>query len=118
MSQAEAKGVTGAALQKVEDDWTTAANLQLYNDTLAAALKAQGVNPAKFLEEAANASNNDSLKIAQRHGLRNAPFWDWSAPRTREGYFRYRGGTKCAINRAIAFAPHAGKYSERDRWVT
>jgi hypothetical protein len=40
MSQAEAKGVTGAALQKVEDDWTTAANLQLYNDTLAAAPRA------------------------------------------------------------------------------
>lgn len=24
-----------------------------------------------------------------------------------QGYYRYQGGTQCAINRAIAFAPHA-----------
>ncbi len=35
------------------------------------------------------------------------PYWDWDSPRTREGYYRYQGGTQCAINRAIAFAPYA-----------
>ena len=27
-------------------------------------------------------------------------------PRVREGFYRYQGGTKCAINRAVAFAPY------------
>ena len=33
--------------------------------------------------------------------------FDWDAPRTREGYYRYRGGCQCAINRAIAYGPYA-----------
>jgi len=33
--------------------------------------------------------------------------FDWDSPRTREGYYRYRGGCQCAVNRAIAYAPHA-----------
>ena len=107
MTKAEAAGKNGAALQQIEDDWISAANLQLYNDVLADALKKQGVDPSKFIKEAAHASNADALKIAQANGLKSAPFWDWYAPRTREGYFRYRGGTQCAINRAIAFAPYA-----------
>jgi len=35
------------------------------------------------------------------------PYWDWDAPRTREGYYRYQGGTHCAIRRSIEFAPYA-----------
>lgn len=107
MNEAEAAGKNGAALQKIEDDWIAAANLQLYNDALAAALKAQGTDPSKFLKEAEGASNKDSAKIAQAHGLKKLPYWDWNSPRTREGYFRLQGGTQCAIRRAIAFAPHA-----------
>lgn len=83
MTEAESSGKSGAALQKVEDDWTAAANLQLYGDVLAEALKKQGVNPAKFLQEVATASNKEALAAAKRHGLKSAPFWDWSAPRTR-----------------------------------
>ncbi|KAF8208838.1 isocitrate lyase icl [Mycena galopus ATCC 62051] len=30
-----------------------------------------------------------------------------ATPRTREGYYRYQGGTQCAIARAVAFAPYA-----------
>src|ERR1700761_8015559 len=34
-------------------------------------------------------------------------YFNWDAPRTREGYYRYKGGCQCAINRAVAFAPYA-----------
>ncbi|EKC97767.1 isocitrate lyase [Trichosporon asahii var. asahii CBS 8904] len=103
MMEAEAAGKNGAELQKIEDDWVKAANLQLYPAVLAAAITKQGGNGDKFAKEAASnpLSNADTLALAKKHGLKSAPFWDWSAPRTREG------GTQCAINRAIAFAPHA-----------
>lgn len=104
MGEAEAAGKLGPALQTIEDEWLKAANLQLYNDLLAGEIKKQGGNPAKFLDEVSNASNAQALAIAKRNGLRSEPFFDWNAPRTREGYFRYRGGTKCAINRAVAYS--------------
>jgi len=113
MNEAAARGATGDALQAVEDEWLARAGLKLYSETLADALRAQttSLSPAsldKFLARVAHASRAEALAIAQREfGLKNAPFWDWDAPRTVEGYYRYQGGTQCAVNRAVAFAPYA-----------
>jgi len=46
----------------------------------------------------------EAKKFANSLGV--DPFWCWDMPRTREGYYRYNGGTKCAINRGLAFAPY------------
>lgn len=114
MNEAERRGINGAALQAVEDRWLREAKLKLYPEHLGEALRKQGVSAdqvKKFLAQVAgtaHASNVETLRIAQKEfGLKNAPHWDWYAPRTREGYFRYQGGTQCAVNRAVAFAPHA-----------
>jgi isocitrate lyase len=103
---------SGAELQNLEDEWTKQANLQLYPDTLCDALAKQGLSASKIKEfrdklTSSHASNSASLQIAKSYGLKQAPYWSWDTPRTREGYYRYQGGTQCAINRAIAFAPHA-----------
>jgi isocitrate lyase len=51
-------------------------------------------------------SNAESRAIAK--GLTGVDVhFDWDSPRTREGYYRYRGGCQCAINRAVAYAPFA-----------
>jgi len=111
MTRAEAEGKSGEVLQAIEDSWIQQARLQLYHDTLAAALSSFGAsktNVEKFLASASHLPNADALALAaKQYGLKSAPFWDWNAPRTREGYFRYQGGTQCAIVRAIAFAPYA-----------
>ncbi|KAH9060504.1 isocitrate lyase [Lactarius vividus] len=112
MSEAAARGATGDALQTVEDEWLTHAGIKLYSDALTDALRAQTSAStaalAKFSARIAHASRNEALVIAQKEfGLRSAPFWDWDAPRTVEGYYRYQGGTQCAVNRAVAFAPYA-----------
>jgi len=111
MSEAEAAGKSGDQLQAVEDAWIQAANLQLFSVTLGQALAKQGASPAivdKFIKQVAHASYHNAVIIAQKeYGLKSVPHWDWDSPRTREGYYRYQGGTHCAINRAIAFAPYA-----------
>lgn len=86
MMEAEAAGKNGAQLQQIEDDWIKAANLQLYPAVLAAAITKEGGNGEKFAKEAAAEplSNADTLALAKKHGLKSVPFWDWSAPRTRE----------------------------------
>jgi isocitrate lyase len=112
MSEASQRGTTGDALQAVEDEWLAQAGLKLYSEALADALRAQtSASPEtlnKFTARVAHASRTEALAIAQREfGLRSAPFWDWDTPRTVEGYYRYQGGTQCAVNRAVAFAPYA-----------
>jgi len=111
MSAAEAEGKSGATLQAIEDAWTAAAHLQVLSDTLADALQKQGVSKAQiseFKKKTAHVSNPQAASIATgEFGLKKVPYWDWDAPRTREGYYRYQGGTQCAINRGIAFAPYA-----------
>jgi len=111
MVEAEAAGKSGDQLQAIEDQWIADANLQLFSTNLANALSKQGANKAtidRFVARVATSSYPDAVAVAQKEfGLRTVPFWDWDSPRTREGYFRYQGGTQCAIHRSIAFAPYA-----------
>ncbi|KAF8916985.1 isocitrate lyase icl [Mucidula mucida] len=111
MVEAERAGKSGDQLQSIEDQWLTSANLQLFSAPLAEALKKQGANPStiqQFLAAVAHESYHGAVEIAQKKfGLKSVPYWNWDAPRTREGYYRYQGGTQCAINRAAAFAPYA-----------
>lgn len=110
--EAENQGKTGPALEAIEEDWMNKANIQLFSTTLSAALRAQtSASPAtleRFNQRIAHVSYSQAVAIAQKEfGLKNVPFWDWDAPRTREGFYRYQGGTQCAINRAVAYAPYA-----------
>ena len=112
LSEAEAQGKTGAALEAIEEDWMNKARIELFATTLANALRAQtNATPAtlaRFAERVAHASHAQAVHVAKTEfGLRAVPFWDWDAPRTREGFYRYQGGTQCAINRAVAYAPYA-----------
>lgn len=116
MHAAESKGHSGNQLQALEDEWLKQARLELYPQTLARALKSQGVSSQdvqRFTDKVsgtAHASREESLRVAKEEfGLKQEPYWNWDAPRTREGFYRYQGGTKCAINRAIEFAPFAGR---------
>ncbi|TIB00940.1 hypothetical protein E3P77_01118 [Wallemia ichthyophaga] len=111
MRQAELAGATGSALEKVESDWSAQAGLKKYSEALADALRQNHINERvikNFLNEAHFASRHKTTQLAQKAGLPTtvSVFWDWDAPRTREGYYRYQGGTQCAVNRAIAFAPY------------
>jgi len=109
MTKAEREGKSGDALQQIEDEWTAKAGLILYNDAVIAAMKKKGScqsQQSDFLKKAAHLSNSEARKLAKREfGIEI--FWDWDRPRTREGYYRYQGGTQCAINRAIFFAPYS-----------
>lgn len=111
MVEAEQTGKTGVHLQAIEDGWLKSANLQLFPTTLAKALSQEGKSVSQvnsFLTRVAHVSYPQAISIAQKEfGLKSVPYWDWHSPRTREGYYRYLGGTQCAVSRAIAFAPYA-----------
>lgn len=50
-------------------------------------------------------SNEEARDVAAKLGLQNL-FWDWDLPRTREGFYRFKGSVDAAILRGWAFAPH------------
>ena len=109
LNEAERQGKTGAALEAVEEQWMAGARIQLFGDVLARALPGATAHTLeRFKARVAHVSYPQAVEIAKREfGLKNVPFWDWDAPRTREGFYRYQGGTQCAINRAVAYAPYA-----------
>ncbi|KAE8148995.1 isocitrate lyase and phosphorylmutase [Aspergillus avenaceus] len=111
MVAAERAGKNGAELQAIEDQWVAQSGLKLFNDAVIESIN-KGVHPNKqalvdqYLKSAKGKSNTEARALAKSitgHDIH----WDWDAPRTREGFYRYQGGTQCAVNRALAYAPFA-----------
>ncbi|KPM43066.1 Isocitrate lyase [Neonectria ditissima] len=111
MIAAEREGKTGPQLQQIEDDWLVAANLQRFDDAVAAAIDAGSASDKAALKtkykSAAKGLSNTEARALARKLLGKDVYFDWDAPRTREGFFRLKGGCDCAVNRAIAYAPYA-----------
>lgn len=110
MSAAEQAGKSGDELQAIEDNWTSQAHLKLFSEAVIDTINA-GVHVNKqeliseFLKLSKGKSNLESRAIAK--GLTGVDIhFDWDAARTREGYYRYKGGVECGINRAVAYAPY------------
>ena len=89
--------------------WLDNAHLMRYSDAVAAAMQAanEPVHKIKsWMTESMKMANGDARALASRMGYGNV-FWDWDAPRAREGYFRVIGGVDYCAMRAIAFSPIA-----------
>ncbi|KAL1650883.1 isocitrate lyase 1 [Diplodia intermedia] len=111
MRAAEEAGKSGEQLQAIEDQWTAQAGLKLFHEAVADTIRAGvHVNKAELVAAFARRSKGKSI-VEQRaiaKGITGVDvFFDWDAARTREGYYRYQGGTQCAVNRAVAYAPYA-----------
>lgn len=110
MIAAEAAGKTGDQLQAIEDQWLAQANLKKFDEAVVEAIQ-KGTHvdkkslTTKFLTQAKGKSITEAKALA-RSLTGVEVFFDWDAPRTREGYYRLKGGCDCAINRAIAYAPY------------
>ncbi|EGU80263.1 isocitrate lyase [Fusarium oxysporum f. sp. conglutinans race 2 54008] len=110
MIAAEGAGKSGVELQRIEDEWLAKANLSRFDDAVTVAIDAGSSSDKAglkrdYLTKAKGKSNLEARAIA-RQVLGHDIFFDWDAPRTREGYFRLKGGCDCAVNRAIAYAPY------------
>lgn len=111
MLAAERAGKTGDELQATEDQWMAKAGLRRFDEAVADAI-AKSAGPdkqadltARYLKEVKGKSLTEARALA-RSILGADVFFDWDAPRTREGFYRLKGGCDCAINRAVAYAPY------------
>eukprot|EP00835_Amoeboradix_gromovi_P005103 NODE_449_length_8428_cov_0.343979.p1 type:complete len:445 gc:universal NODE_449_length_8428_cov_0.343979:3596-2262(-) len=106
MYKAEQSGASGSQLGKIEEEWLESAKLLTYGEAVRNYLvsnnkKKEGLD---FYQRAMRLSHSDAVKLAKEFNV--SIFWCWYSPRTREGFFRYQGGTDSCITRSIAYAPY------------
>ncbi|CAH9121178.1 unnamed protein product [Cuscuta epithymum] len=118
LAEAMAAGKTGPELQAIEDNWLSMAHLKTFAEHVGDAISRLNIGETekqKRLNEWRNLSryekclaNEQGREIAEKLGVSmNSLFWDWDLPRTREGFYRFRGSVEAAIVRGWAFTPHA-----------
>ncbi|KAI0134561.1 isocitrate lyase [Xylariales sp. AK1849] len=110
MVAAEREGKNGDQLQSIEDAWLKEAGLKRFDEAVVEAIN-NGSDPNKkglisqYITQSKGKSHTEAKAIA--HGITKVNIhFDWDLPRTREGYYRLKGGCDCAINRAVAYAPY------------
>ncbi|CZR68807.1 probable Isocitrate lyase [Phialocephala subalpina] len=90
-----------ADLAGLEGEWIKEARLSTFSDAVVAAI-ATGERAQKesaieaYLKDAEGKSNSQCRALAKGF-LGHDIYFDWDAPRTREGYYRYKGGLECAL---------------------
>ena len=109
MVASEAAGQSGTKLQAIEDQWLDQAGLKLFDDAVVDAING-GVHVDKVglvreYRAAVKGRSNAEVRAIAKRITGVGIYWDWDAPRTREGYYRMKGGCQCAVNRAVAYAP-------------
>ncbi|KAH3684208.1 hypothetical protein WICPIJ_004851 [Wickerhamomyces pijperi] len=113
-AKAEAQGIYGDALSQIEQDWIKKAGLKLFHEAIIDEIKAGSYSNKQaliekvlaYLTPLSHVSNKEARAFAKKL-LGKEIYFNWDAPRVREGYYRYQGGTQCAVNRGIEFAPYS-----------
>ncbi|KAJ7269246.1 isocitrate lyase [Mycena haematopus] len=111
LSDAEARGATGAEIDSLEQQWTEEHPLCTFNQAVEVAIGQSAVENKdaaykSYLTAVEGKSTTEAREVAADI-LGNPVYWDCDLPRTREGYYHVSGGIEPAIKRAIAFAPYA-----------
>ncbi|RDB29201.1 2-methylisocitrate lyase, mitochondrial [Hypsizygus marmoreus] len=111
LSDAEARGASGAEVDQLEKDWTASHELSTFNHAVEKAIRKSSITDKdaaikSYLVAVAGKSNTVARAVATDI-LGDPVFWDADLPRTREGYYHYTGGIEAAIKRTMAYAPYA-----------
>ncbi|KAK6198862.1 isocitrate lyase [Scheffersomyces amazonensis] len=114
MHEAESKGIYGERLAAIEAEWTKKAGLKLFHEAVIDTINAGNYpNKAALIKKFTDkvnplslTSNKEARKLAKELTGKDI-YFNWEVSRAREGYYRYRGGTQCAVMRGRAFAPYA-----------
>ncbi|GAA5967362.1 hypothetical protein JCM3765_000501 [Sporobolomyces pararoseus] len=108
------QGKSGQEIDQLESNWMSSVKLvtfdQAVENHLNRTLSSSTEATSKFKEyksrvsgQGVIVSNREARVIAQE--ICGTPVeWDWDLPRTKEGYYHYKGGIAAALKRTLAFA--------------
>ncbi|PVU95225.1 hypothetical protein BB561_001944 [Smittium simulii] len=113
MNTAVSSNYSGSKLENVEVEWMNKAQIMTYSEAISKWAQNQSQysksSISGFEAKAASLSILDTKILAKNVFGESASnvFWCCDMPRPREGYYRYRGGTKACIMRSINYAPYS-----------
>ncbi|CEM20334.1 unnamed protein product [Vitrella brassicaformis CCMP3155] len=116
MHKADEKGISQAEKQKLNQHWLESANLMRFPACVVKALKEAHFDNEEdrdaalttWRQQAYSLSHRDAKKLALSLGLTEEQiYFDWDAPRSREGFYRIKGGNDMAVARGLAFSPYS-----------
>ena len=87
MMEAEEKGMHGPELEAIEKEWLKQADIKLFDEAVVAVIQEQRLGEGKvkeYLTAVKGKGNLEARAIAKKITGKNI-FWDWDAPRSREG---------------------------------
>eukprot|EP00744_Colponema_vietnamica_P001501 GILI01002481.1.p1 GENE.GILI01002481.1~~GILI01002481.1.p1 ORF type:complete len:572 (+),score=186.36 GILI01002481.1:83-1717(+) len=111
VAEATARGISGAELDRIQTQWVKEAKLMRFPEAVANAISNSNLSDAqkqdaltKWNQKAYSLSLFDGLAFAKQLGF--DVYFDWEAPRSREGYYKIKGGTDFCVARGVAFSPY------------
>lgn len=96
--------INKAGANAAEDDWIASANLKTLDEAVASVVSDDVYQ--RYLKITQELNVSEALSVA-RNQLKIQVDWDADACRSREGWYRFRGSIKPAIDRAILCAKYA-----------
>lgn len=109
LEEAQARGASNNEIDTLELEWIKNTPLKTFSEAVAEQLLADGKSTdvvESCVAELKGLSNYDARQLAKSK-LGKDVFFDWDAPRTREGYHPFKNGIEAAVKRAVAFGPFA-----------
>ncbi|GAA5986416.1 hypothetical protein JCM10908_003746 [Rhodotorula pacifica] len=108
------EGKTGAEIDQIEADWMNGVKLVTFDQAVENHLKrnlSASDATTKFQaykQRVAGADlSNREARLVAKEITGSEVQWDWDLPRTKEGYYHYKGGMQAALKRTLAFADYA-----------
>ncbi|KAI5475861.1 isocitrate lyase, mitochondrial [Pseudohyphozyma bogoriensis] len=114
ISKAEREGKSGAEIDQIEKEWMDGVELVTFDEAVKQYLENSLSASDAASKYATYQSRISSLFLTNREARVIAKEvtgvdikWDWDLPRTKEGYYHYRGGMPAALKRVRAFGDFA-----------
>ncbi|KAK9897363.1 isocitrate lyase and phosphorylmutase [Cystobasidium minutum MCA 4210] len=114
IAAAEAQGATGAEIDALEKAFTEAHKLVTFDQAVENMIRRQEhiKDPDSAFQTyqagvVGRGLSNRQCRAAARAVIGKDVEWSWDLPRTREGYYHYKGGVDAAMKRVLAFSPYA-----------
>ncbi|KAL0481216.1 isocitrate lyase [Acrasis kona] len=115
ITEMQHNGATRSEVQEKMAAWEKQAELVTFDHAVVKAIKESNIDNKEAHIEEFMRQYNDLTKPLGNLGARKLAksilgadvYFDWEKPRTREGFYRVRGGTDMCISRAVAFAPYS-----------
>jgi len=113
---AREQGATGAEIDTLTERWFASACLRRFPEAVSEAIQKLPESASSIADKLTTWNSKcNILSLPKMKELAttllggdsaNLPYFDWEAPRSREGYYRVKGGVDYCVQRAAAYAPY------------